>query len=154
MAREKGRRPNKVKLRMLHYEDLPDVIALDAKIGPHRGEGYWRKKLELAENRPPMASIAAEIDGKVVGFVLGEVSGWEFGVPEDYAWLNIIGVAPDYQNMGIGRMLVEELIRQFKMIGVTTVYTLVNWADPQLIPFFCKMGFGRGDLVNLEKKIE
>ena len=143
----------RVTLRMLSYEDLPQILAIDAKVGPHRGKEYWQKKFELAENRPPMASIVAELDGRVIGFVMGEVSGWEFGVPEDYAWLNIIGVDPQFQGMGVGRLLVEELLHQFKMIGATTVYTLVNWADHQLIPFFARMGFGRGNLVNLERKI-
>lgn len=155
MSTPKGKELLKqINLRMLAPEDLPQVMAIDAKMGPHRGKEYWQKKFELAENRPPMASIVADLDGRVVGFVMGEVSGWEFGVPEDYAWLNIIGVDPDFEGMGVGRLLVEELLHQFKMIGVTTVYTVVNWADPKLIPFFSRMGFHRGDLVNLERKID
>src|SRR3972149_5683736 len=77
----------RVTLRMLSYEDLPQILAIDAKVGPHRGKEYWQKKFELAENRPPMASIVAELDGRVIGFVMGGGSGWEFGAPEDYAWL-------------------------------------------------------------------
>ena len=153
MRPEKEEMAKRVKLRPLVYEDLEQVVAIDAKVGPHRGREYWQRKFELAENRPPGTSIVAELDGKVIGFIMGEVSGWEFGVPEDYAWLNIIGVHPDYPRMGIGKRLVEELIHQFKLIGVKTVYTLVNWYDPQLLPFFRHMGFHRGDLINLERKI-
>jgi len=38
----------------------------------------------------------------------------------------------------------------FKKVGVDTIYTLVNWRTWDLLRFFDKMGFGRGDMINLE----
>jgi hypothetical protein len=43
----------------------------------------WEKKVELTEKKSPLPSLVAEMDGKVVGFILGGASGWEYGVPEN-----------------------------------------------------------------------
>jgi len=34
--------------------------------------------MSLAEQRLPNASLVAEADGKVVGFILGDASGYEY----------------------------------------------------------------------------
>jgi N-acetylglutamate synthase-like GNAT family acetyltransferase len=97
----------------------------------------------------------AEHEGKVIGFVLGEVSGWEFGVPDTIGWLSIIGVDPDYQHKGVARRLSQEFVINLKAIGVSVIYTLVNWNDWDLLNFFHEMGFTRGgDMINLELKID
>lgn len=91
----------------------------------------------------------------MIGFILGEVSGWEFGVPETVGWISTIGVDPDYQHRGVARKLSQEFIKNFKAIGVRVVYTLVNWSDWDLLKFYRAMGFARGgDMINLELKLE
>ena len=37
--------------------------------------------MEFVEKRSPIASLVAEMDGQVVGFIIGDASGWECGVP-------------------------------------------------------------------------
>ncbi len=44
----------------------------------------------------------------------------------------------------------EELIKNFREAGVKNIYTLVNWDDWDLLQFFHRMGFTRGDMINLE----
>jgi uncharacterized membrane protein len=51
--------------------------------------------------------------------------------------------------------LSEEFVKNLKTIGVTIVYTLVNWNDWDLLTFFRGMGFTRGgEMINLELKID
>ncbi len=57
-------------------------------------------KLELAEKRSPIALLIVEMDGKVIGFIIGDASGWEYGVPEQVGWIDTIGVDPAYQRKG------------------------------------------------------
>jgi len=106
-----------------------------------------------ARARPEDASLVAEIDGKVVGFILGGVSGWEFKVPNNVGWIDTIGVDPDYQHRGIAKALLKQLITNLKKYGVDTIYTLVNWDDWDLLQFFRAMGFTRGDMINLMLKV-
>ena len=103
--------------------------------------------------RASQASFVAEAEGRVVGFILGDVSGWEFGVPDTIGWIDTIGVEPDYQKKGLATALARELIKNLKSLGVKTIYTLVSWDDWDLLQFFRAMGFARGDMINLELKI-
>jgi ribosomal protein S18 acetylase RimI-like enzyme len=153
-------------IRSLNENDLDAVVEIDKKIlGKSRRE-YWRRKIAYADIYPRPA-LVAEMDGKVVGFILGYVSGWEFGVPDTVGWIDTIGIDPDYQNRGIGETLFKSLIENFrrtgkeekpetkesKIEGVNVVYTLVRWNDWSLLRFFHKMGFKKGDMISLELKI-
>ena len=140
----------KVKIRSLTLKDLPAIIEIDRKVlGKPRPE-YWKQKIEVSEFRPPLASLVAELDGKVIGFILGDVSGWEFGVPDNTGMIETVGVDPAYQRRGIARLLTEELIRSFRLNGVQKINTLVEWDDWDLLQFFHTMGFRRGQRINLE----
>jgi ribosomal protein S18 acetylase RimI-like enzyme len=94
------------------------------------------------------------MEGKIAGFILGDASGWEYGVPKNIGWIDTIGVDPSYQKIGVARMLIKEMLNYMKKVGVDTVYTFVNWRDWILLQFFDAMGFKRGAMINLEFKIE
>jgi ribosomal protein S18 acetylase RimI-like enzyme len=138
-------------------------------LGESRRE-YWMRKISYTDIYP-RPSLVAELDGKVVGFILGYVSGWEFGVPDTVGWIDTIGVNPAYQRRGIGKTLIKEFINNLKRTGrkkrkeerpeakkseiegVNIIYTLVKGTDWNLLQFFHAMGFKRGDMINLELKI-
>ncbi len=155
-----------MKIRSLNEDDLDAVVEIDRKILGKARRDYWRRKIGYADIYPRPA-LVAEIDGKVVGFILGSVSGWEFGVPDTVGWIDTIGVDPDYQGRGVGKTLFKSLIENFrhtgkeerpeakesKIEGVNVVYTLVRWNDWSLLRFFEEMGFRKGDMVSLELRI-
>ncbi len=142
-----------VKIRVMDYRDLDAIVEIDEKVlGKSRPE-YWQMKIELSKSRSPMASLVAEAEGKVVGFILGDASGWEYGIPDTVGWIDTIGVHPDYQKRGIARALLMEMVNNLKKVGVDTIYTFVNWRDWGLLQFFDATGFRRGDMINLELKI-
>jgi ribosomal protein S18 acetylase RimI-like enzyme len=145
----------RVNLRPLTLRDLNAIVEIDRKILGKPRRDYWRKKIEFPNSRYPLSCLVAEYEGEVIGFIVGEVSGWEFGVPDTIGWISTIGVDPAYQHQGIAKKLSQEFIKNLKVIGVTIVYTLVNWNDWELLKFFRAMGFTRGgDMINLELKIE
>jgi ribosomal protein S18 acetylase RimI-like enzyme len=89
-------------------------------------------------------SPAKEAEGRVAGFILGNASGWEYGVSNTVGWIDTIGVHPGYQQRGIARALLVEMIdrqvprkprplggelHNLKKVGVDTIYTFVNWRD-------------------------
>jgi ribosomal protein S18 acetylase RimI-like enzyme len=144
-----------LSIRPLTTGDLDAIVEIDHKVLGKTRRDYWKQKIELPNPRYPLSCLVAEIEGKVIGFIVGEVSGWEFGIPETIGWISTIGVDPSYQHRGVARRLSEEFIRNLKAIGVTIVYTLVNWNDWDLLTFFRAMGFTRGgEMINLELKIE
>jgi len=143
-----------VNVRPLTIQDLDAIVEIDRKVlGTSRPE-YWKLKLELPNTRYPLSCLVAEHRGSVIGFIVGEVSGWEFGVPDTIGWISTIGVDPAYQNRGVARALSQTFILNLKKIGVSVVYTLVNWNDWDLLKFFRAMGFTRGgEMINLELKL-
>jgi ribosomal protein S18 acetylase RimI-like enzyme len=144
-----------LSIRPLTIRDLDAIVEIDRKVLGKARRDFWKQKIELPNSRYPLSGLIAEIEGKVVGFILGEVSGWEFGIPDTVGWISTIGVDPDYQHKGIARKLSQEFIKNLKAIGVGVVYTLVNWSDWDLLKFFRAMGFTRGgEMINLELKIE
>jgi len=145
---------DKLSVRQLAKDDLDSIVEIDTKVLGETRRDYWVTKIvKQAETRPPDASLVSEIDGKVVGFILGEVSGWEFKVPNNIGWIDTIGIDPDYQNRGIAKVLANALVTNLKNYGVDTIYTLVNWNDWDLLQFFHAMGFSRGDMINLVLKV-
>jgi N-acetylglutamate synthase-like GNAT family acetyltransferase len=128
-------------------------VEIDEKILGENRRNYWERKLELMNHKASQISLVAEMEGRVVGFVLGDISGWEFGVPETIGWIDTIGVEPAYQKKGVATTLARELVQNLKSLGVKTIYTLVSWNDWDLLQFFHAMGFSRGDLINLELKV-
>jgi predicted N-acetyltransferase YhbS len=142
-----------VKIRSLSQGDLEAIVEIDEKVLGERRKDYWQNKLRLMSDKSSLVSLVAELDGKILGFILGDVSGWEFGVPDTIGWIDTIGVDPAYQKKGLATALANELIKRLKTIGVQTIYTLVSWDDWDLLQFFHAMGFTRGDMINLELKI-
>jgi len=142
------------KIRALAYGDLDDIVEIEKEtFGKERPE-YWSMKIELSENRSPLASLVAELDGKVVGFILGDASGWEYGAPDTVVgWIDTIGVHPQYRRQGIAGILFKEMVANLKKVGVDTIYTFVNWKDWNLLHFFDKVGFQRGDMIHIEIKV-
>jgi len=158
-----------VKIRVLDENDLDAVVNIDEKTLGKERRAFWKRKIAYA-GIYPRPSLVAELDGKVVGFILGYVSGWEFGVPDCVGWIDTLGVDPSFQRHGVGRALFNALIDVFrrsgceedsetkdtkkaKVEGVNVVYTLVGWNDGDLVQFYNAMGFRKGDMLNLEFKI-
>jgi len=140
-------------IRAMAIRDLDRIVEIDTKVlGQSRAE-YWEMKLELLEKQSPMAPLVAELDGKVIAFVIGYAGGWEYGVPQSIGWIDTIGVDPDYQRKGIAKLLLTEMVTNLKKVGVEKVYTLVNWRDWSLLRFFDALGFKKGDMINLELKV-
>jgi len=147
---------NQMSIRPLTLSDLDAIVEIDRRVLGKPRQDFWKKRMELiGATRYSHFCLVAEVEGKVIGFILGEVSGWEFGVPDTIGWINTIGVDPSYQHRGVAKRLGEEFVKNVKAIGVSLVYTLVNWNDWDLLKFFRAMGFARGgDMINLELKID
>jgi N-acetylglutamate synthase-like GNAT family acetyltransferase len=142
----------RVSLRPISSSHIEDIVEIDQRILGKKRQSFWKKKVRAVESNSPPTGIVAELENKVIGFIFGQVSGWEFGVPASVGWIDTLGVNPKYQNRGVAKTLMKELINNFREAGVKNIYTLVNWDDWDLLQFFRRMGFTRGDMINLELK--
>jgi ribosomal protein S18 acetylase RimI-like enzyme len=148
-------RSHDIHVRRLTSSDLADVTRIDATITGKERKDLWTKRFDAYEGiRPPWACLVAEYDGHVAGFVFGWTSGWEFGIPGEVGWIDIIGVDPVFRGKGIGRALVDQFVEEAQeRRGIKRIFTLVNPADPEINGFFGSMGFAPGDMRQLQKQI-
>lgn len=140
-------------IRSMTIKDLQRITEIDTKVLGKERSDYWEMKLIMVEKRSPLASLVAELDGKVVGFIIGDASGWEYGAPDNVGWIDTIGVDPEYQRRGFAKLLLTEMVGNLKKVGVDTIYTFVNWRDWSLLQFFDANGFERGDMINLKMQV-
>lgn len=131
-----------VSVRGLQSKDAEPVIALDARITGRRREGYLRPKLEEAIAQSGIrVSLAAEIDGRLVGFLLAKVWHGEFGGLEPVAVLDTIGVHPDWRGKKVAAALFDQLAQNLSGLGIRCLRTEVAWRDQSLLSFFQHEGF-------------
>ena len=148
-----AKRMRDMTVRKMTVRDIDEVLRLDEKITGRPHAAYYESKCDAYIKRAPESCLVAEHGGRVVGFVLGDVRGWEFAAGLS-GWLEVIGVDPDYQGRGVSRALMEELFRSFRRAGVRVVNTMVNWNDGDLIDYFRAQGFERGEYVNLVRSLD
>lgn len=142
-----------ITIRSMNEKDIPAVAEIDTRFLGARRPDYWTMKMQVERARSPVPALVAEVDGHIVGFVMGSSSGWEYGVPETIGWIDTIGVQPEYQKRGVATELVKEMLSNMRKVGVKHVYTLVSWRNGDMLRFFDKLKFKPGDMVNLELEI-
>lgn len=148
-------------MRPLTMEDIPVILQIEERIERELGldEGERLEYLEETAHYnigqgDPLASLGAEVDEKLVGFIIGEIRTWEFGRGERVGWIRALGIDPPYQGKGIGRRLGEELLRNFKLRKIERVRTMVDWYAGELISYFKSLGFEILNMIPLEKRLE
>ena len=147
-----------ITLRTLTLDDLDEVVAVANRIQGIADEATARENLRR-ELRSQLSettefSVGAEAESGIIGYIVGERRFWEFGSPEEVGWIRILGIHPDYQDMGIGRRLSDEIFRRFERAGVHRVRTIVGWDESDLLPFFHSLGFDMNQSTVLERSID
>lgn len=140
------------KMRVMKPEDVDAVAAIDTLVTKQQRREYYARKIEAVVNNPHNinTSLIAELDGKIVGFIMGDLYFGEFGIPEASATIDTLGVNPAYQNRGVAHDLMDQFLTNMKAVGVQKVYTLVNWDNFSLEKFFSRHKFLPSKRISLE----
>lgn len=143
-----------VTVRPLATADRAGVMRIDAAQTGRRKPAYWRDifaafvESGLKDRR--RVALAADLDGRLVGFLVGEVRAFEFG-SDPCGWVFAVGVRPDCQRQGVATRLLEEAGRRFRRAGVRTLRTMVHRSDIKVMSFFRANRFVGGSFVQLER---
>jgi ribosomal protein S18 acetylase RimI-like enzyme len=147
--------PQDVVVRNLRPKDLEAVIALDARVTGRRREEFFKLKLKQALADTGIAiSLAAELDGGFVGFLLARVYYGEFGRMEPVAVMDALAVQPDVRGRGVGSALVDQLRTNLLGLGIPRLQTEVAWENLDLIAFFHHEGFRPAPRLCLDLDLE
>lgn len=139
-----------VRVRPLDELDIGGVVRIDERItGQYRPE-IWEQRIGYYLRRDPEACRVAEVDGKVVGFMLGDIRAGEFGIEEPTGWIERFGLDPDHRGRDLGRQMFEGIVEHFRAAGATRVQTLVDGKDAGVTAFLKALGFTPSSLQALE----
>ena len=141
-----------VKIRKLTEKDLLRVREIDLMLA---GEGRalsWPlgvgTEWSLSVYRPIMSFVAQKGD-EIIGFLLGDMKGPEYGL-EIGGWIDMMGIAPRYQQQGVGRKLVDAFCEECESNDIKP-NVIIREDDEQLTNFWASLGFRRGKLISFEK---
>ena len=143
-----------IYIRNLEKRDLPAIVNMEERETGVARPDYWAKRIEISEAiRPHWTSLVAELDNRVVAFVLGRAGELEFGLPGTVAWIEIIGVDPAYRRRGIAQELVEQFAESAEDHGIKTIFTLVSNSQDEMQHFFSRIGFVQGKMIHYQKEL-
>jgi ribosomal protein S18 acetylase RimI-like enzyme len=140
--RQEKRFTSRAIIRDFHYpEDYPAVIDLWGKAGPsiHLRRSDDPDQIELKLQRDPDLFLVAELDGQIVGAVLGGFDGRR-------GFMYHLAVAENIRQQGLGLALMDELELRLRQKGCIRYYLLVTRDNLGAMQFYEDHGWQRMDL--------
>ncbi|MBB4199261.1 GNAT family N-acetyltransferase [Rhodoblastus sphagnicola] len=144
-----------IKIRSAAFEDVPFIVMLDERATGHSKCCYWRELFAHFAQTPGegRAFLVAEQQGRLVGFIAGEIRAFEFGA-ERCGWVFALNVDQDIRVNNVGTRLFEALCERFSSAGVEKVRTMVDRDNDLVLAFFRSLGMMTGPLIQLEKELD
>ena len=143
----------KMRVRPLNELDIESVVKIDERItGSYRPE-FWEERIVYYLRRDPEASQVAEVDGKVVGFMLGDMRAGEFGLEEPSGWIERFGIDPEHRGRELGTKLFEAISLHFHAAGASAIRTMVDSNEAGVAGFLKSLGFAPSPLQALEIRL-
>jgi ribosomal protein S18 acetylase RimI-like enzyme len=144
-----------ILVRTMRENDLDAIVAIDALSTGRRRPSYFQLMLQRAISQARLQiSLVAELDSRVVGFLIGSLYYGEYGVVEPAASLETIGVDPRYRGQHVARALMRQLRNNLGALQISTLRTEVAWNDLDLLAFFRSEGFSPGPRLCLETSVD
>ncbi len=142
-----------LKIRRITLNDAEDIQRIIRAISGDTSDIDFGKVINHNYgDEESKISIAAEINGRVAGFMISNILYAGFGLDRS-AWIVNLGVDPDLMGQGIGKKMAEEIFEIYRQRGIKHIYSSVMWDSIDLLSFFKTLGFERSNFINLCKKI-
>lgn len=142
-----------VTVRTLTKADLGRLVRIDQALVGRNRQKFFEGKLAAALSSDIRVSMGAEIDGTLVGAILGAVAYGEFGRAEPVAVLDTILVDPASKGRGVGRAMMEQLVKNLAALRIEKIRTEVDWTERELMGYLAHEGFVPAPRLVLERVI-
>jgi ribosomal protein S18 acetylase RimI-like enzyme len=142
-----------VNIRLMTRSDIHAVLILDRKMSEGRGVLSYKDMAATDPGGPLDLSFVAEVEGKVIGFLMARLAYLMIPFTEVCILQGIV-VDPDYQGRGIGGKLLDELLDHCHAEGINTIRAIVPSGNKKLSLFVEAHGFRRSTIVNYDKTFE
>ena len=130
-------------------EEFEKITQLWKSAGPgiHLSASDSLEEIQKKQLHDPDLFLIAEVEGKIIGTVLGGFDGRR-GIVYHLA------VSVKYRRKGIGEALMTELESRLKEKGCIRSYLLVTKENKNSLEFYLKRGWSNMDLLVMGKNIE
>jgi len=144
-----------ISVRAVRHTDLEQVIGIDAVVTGLEKADYWRSIFQRYGDgdRPERQFLVAEANGRVVGFIIGEVRDWEFGAAP-CGWVFAIDVQPEYRLDGVATQMLQALCAGLRRSGVRKLRTILARDNKLVLSFFRSQGMTTGPFIPLEMDLD
>ena len=126
------------KFKMQYYYEVMELWKR-AEIGV--GSSDTKEEIAGVLNRNPNLFLIGREDGKIVAVVIGAFDGRR-------GYVHHLAVAPDYQKRGYGKIILDELIDQFRKKKVHKIHLFIVKTNHEVVDFYRHLGWDtRDDLI-------
>ncbi len=122
-------RANSLSIRPCRLEDIGVVLELWRKADATPGVTDNADDLRRAITESSAHVLVAEVDGRVIGSIIGVFDGWRGNIYR-------LAVHPDFRRHGVARSLVAEVERKFAEQGAKRITALVEKDHPWAMSFW------------------
>lgn len=140
-------------IRKIKIEDASDVGNIYNSIMSKSKDIDFQRIIEEQSRTSGVTSFVAELEGKVVGYMISYTVSAGFGIDKS-AWIAMLGVDPNHMGKGIGKKMAEKTFQFYRDQGIKNIYTSVLWDSTDLLSFFKTLKFDRSNFINLRKVLD
>lgn len=91
--------------------------------------------------------LVAELDGVVVGVVMGGYEGHR-------GWVNYLAVDIGQRRRGIGTALMRDVERRLRLLGCPKINLQIRRENTAVQAFYAAIGFGDDEVMSMGKRLE
>jgi ribosomal-protein-alanine N-acetyltransferase len=130
--REHQSTSERLVLRPLRHEELPLIMQMEAEAFPL--DAYSVDMMEKRLSAYPQGFLVAEVEGKVVGYIIG----W---VVSGRARIDSMAVSRPWRGKGIGKAMMNHVLRHFENLGFDEVELEARPENVVAIGLYEALGF-------------
>ena len=145
---------DRVPIRSLEPGDIDAICAIDTKVTGRDHRPYYERIFnQVFGGTGVRVSLVAELDGRVIGFIMARVDYGEFGRADPIAAFDSIGVDPDHAHHEVATALMQQLFANLSVLRVENVRTVVAWNNFDVLRFLAHCGFAPAQRLSFRKAI-
>jgi ribosomal protein S18 acetylase RimI-like enzyme len=136
-----------MEIRPFELSDEAAIIALWERCGLTRPWNDPRKDIRRKLRVRPDLFLVGVLEGEVVATVMAGYEGHR-------GWINYLGVAPEHQRKGFGKILMGEAERRLREAGCPKINLQVRSTNTGVIEFYRRLGYVIDEVVSMGKRLE
>jgi GNAT superfamily N-acetyltransferase len=134
--------PTNKSVRLIEANDLERVIEIDRAYTGRSRRRFFEKRFACAAANPDdFVQLGLTRGGSLRGYAIARLLHGEFGRRDAVAVLDVLGVAPESREQGVGQALIERLVEVLRRKGVRSLHSQAAWTNVELLHFFDAAGF-------------